>query len=277
MTGSLTRQQVKKFHKAGQVGPIAALNANEVSFYRKQLESAEATYGETLTLMPGQVRAKTHLLFTWMDKLIRHSRVLDAVESLIGSDILVYHLTCWLKEPGDGTFVSWHQDGTYFGLEPFEQVTAWVALTDATPENGCLRFLPGSHKDGQRGHVLGATHGNLLSNGQYIDITNDEEKGIHLPVPAGQVSLHHTHLIHSSGPNRTSERRIGIGISYIPPHVRFVGKGQKRVTLVRGKDSYGHFGQERPPATDFDKAARAHHKEMCAEFFASHGAKNWKP
>ena len=275
MTGSLTRQQVADFHASGQLGPIAALTADEVANYRRRLEAVVAAHGGPLTSLPGKVRTKTHRLFTWMDVLIRHSKVLDAVESLIGSNILVYHLTCWLKEPGDGAFVSWHQDGTYFGLEPFEQVTAWIALTDATPQNGCLRILPGSHKGGQRVHVLGDTHGNLLSNGQHVDMAIDEGQGIHVAVPAGQVSLHHTHLVHCSGQNRTPERRIGIGISYIPPHVRFIGKGRKRATLVRGADRYGHFGRERPPAADFDGAARAYHAKVCAEFFDSHGAKNW--
>ena len=87
-----------------------------------------------------------------MDELVRHPKVLDAVESLIGPDIMIYHLTSWFKEPGDGTHVSWHQDGTYFGLEPYEQITAWIALTDATPEMGCIKIIPGSQVIGQRPH-----------------------------------------------------------------------------------------------------------------------------
>ena len=276
MTDSLTPQQVAQFRETGQVGPVAALTAEEVVDTRGCLEAVEADHGKSLTQLPGKARTKTHLLFTWMNRLIRHPKVLDAVESLIGPDILVYHLTSWLKEPGDGAFVSWHQDGTYFYLEPFEEVTAWIALTDATPENGCLRILPGSHSGGQRAHVPGETRGNLLSNGQHVDMAIDAAQAIYVAVPAGQISLHHTHLVHCSGPNRTGERRIGIGVSYIPPHVRFVGAGRKRVTLVRGEDRYGHFDRETPPAVDFDETARAHHAEVCAQFFDSHGSTNWR-
>lgn len=275
MTGTLTDKQVAHFHATGQIGPISALSVEEVTKYRGALQDFEAEQGRTLTELPGKIRTKTHLLFTWMDELIRHPKVLDAVESIIGPNILVYHLTSWLKEPNDGAFVSWHQDATYFYLEPFEQVTAWIALTDATPDNGCLQILPGSHQGGQREHVLRDPRGNLLSNGQHVDMAIDEDKAIHVSVPAGQMSLHHTHLVHCSGPNKTDDRRIGIGVSYIPTHVRFTGEGPKRATLVRGQDRYNHFGAETPPLADFDGAARSHHAEVCAEFFSSHGSRNW--
>jgi non-heme Fe2+,alpha-ketoglutarate-dependent halogenase len=275
MSGSLTEHEVARFSATGHTGPVAALSPKEVAHYRGKLEVFEAEQGQPLTALPGKVRTKTHLLFTWMNELARHPKVLDAVESLIGPDILLYHLTSWLKEPRDGSYVSWHQDSTYFYLEPFEQVTAWIALTDATPENGCLQILPGSHKHGQREHVIGDPRGNLLSNGQHIELSIDEREAIPVVVPSGHVSLHHTHLVHSSGPNETDERRIGIGVSYIPPHVRFVGEGTKSVTLVRGSDPFGYFGRETPPTADFDEAARNHHAEKCMEFFESHGSRNW--
>ena len=104
-----------------------------------------------------------------MDELVRHPKVLDAVESIIGPNILIYHLTSWLKEPHEPSHVSWHQDGTYFGLEPAEQVTAWIALTDSTAEMGCIKILPGSHVIGQKPHKDTSVPGNLLSRGQTIE------------------------------------------------------------------------------------------------------------
>ena len=87
MGGLLTEDQVSNYAATGQVGPVSLLDADEVSYYRAKLESAESAFGEPLSQVPGQFRAKTHLLYTWMDDLVRHDKILDAVESLIGPDI----------------------------------------------------------------------------------------------------------------------------------------------------------------------------------------------
>lgn len=273
MSATLTEKQTEHYRRTGQVGPVAILSVEEVDYYRSNLEAAEAALGDPLSRVPGQFRAKTHLLYTWMDGLVRHPGILDAVESLIGPDILLYHLTCWIKEPGDGSFVSWHQDGTYFNLTPAEHVTAWVALSDATPESGCMRMLPGSHQGGQQDHEKGRADGNLLSNGQQVALEIDENKAIDIVVPSGSVSFHHTHIVHSSGPNNSDDRRIGIGISYIPTRVRFLGEGRVPAALVRGHDEYGHFDPEERPKADLDEGARNFHAAACDRFFASHGSK----
>jgi hypothetical protein len=204
-----------------------------------------------------------------MDELVRHPKVLDAVESVIGPDILIYHLTSWLKEPNDPAHVSWHQDGTYFGLEPAEQITAWIALTDATPEMGCIKILPGSHVIGQRPHKDTFSPGNLLSRGQTIEHKLDYTSYVMMPLKAGQISLHHTHVVHSSEPNRTNQRRIGIGVSYIPPRCRLISGARVSAALVRGHDDYGHFDLEPRPAGDFDVASRAAHAAAVERFFES--------
>jgi len=204
-----------------------------------------------------------------MDELVRHPKVLDAVESIIGPNILIYHLTSWLKEPNDPSHVSWHQDGTYFGLEPFEQITAWIALTDATPEMGCVKILPGSHVIGQRPHKDTAVPGNLLSRGQTIEHKMDYTRYVMMPLRAGQISLHHTHIVHSSEPNRTRQRRIGIGVSYIPPRCRLMNEARVSATLVRGRDDFGHFDPEPRPTGDFDAGSRAAHAAAVERFFES--------
>ena len=274
--GTLSEDQVAHYSKTGQVGPIEILTRNEISYFRGKLETAERALGVPLSRSLGQFRAKTHLLYTWMDELVRHSGVLDAIESLIGHDILIYHLTCWIKEPGDGSFVTWHQDGTYFNLSPAEHVTAWIALSDATRESGCMRILPGSHLRGQQEHDNGPTEGNLLSNGQKVSIDIDESKAIDVEVPAGCVSFHHTHVVHSSGPNRSHDRRIGIGVSYIPTRVCFLGEGRVPAGLVRGRDKFRNFDPEFRPTADLDGGARAFHAEACRVFFSSHGSKRNK-
>ncbi len=269
MPATLTPSQVEQYQRDGYLFPIDCLTQDEVRHYRGRLEAFEHEQGGTFGRLPGLVRSKSHLLFDWMDELVRHPRVLDAVESVIGPNILIYHLTSWLKEPHDGTHVSWHQDGTYFGLDPAEQITAWIALTDSTPEMGCIKLLPGSHVIGQQPHRDVVSPGNLLSRGQTIDRKMDYDKFVLMPLRAGQISLHHTHLVHRSEPNQTDRRRIGIGVSYIPTHCRLINDVRVTAALVRGHDAYGHFDQEPRPAGNFDPAARLAHAAAVDRFFES--------
>jgi hypothetical protein len=269
MAGSLSPEQVAHYHREGFVFPIDCLAPGEVSYFRGRLEEFERAQGDTFGKLPGLVRSKSHLLFAWMDELVRHPKVLDAVESIIGPDILIYHLTSWLKEPNEASHVSWHQDGTYFGLEPPEQITAWIALTDATAEMGCIKVLPGSHAIGQRPHKDTFSAGNLLSRGQTIQERLDYTKYTMMPLKAGQISLHHTHIVHSSEPNRSDRRRIGIGVSYIPPHCRLINDVRVTASLVRGQDRFGYFDLEPRPSGDFDPESRAVHAAAVERFFES--------
>src|SRR6266508_6494004 len=146
---ALSDAQVARYQEDGFLCPLPALSAAEARDCRAMLEAFEASQGRALGRLPGQLRAKTHLLFPWLDRLVRHPAVLAAVEDLIGPDLLVYHLTMWIKEPGDDAVVSWHQDGTYFGLDPAVQhVTAWVALSDSTPETKLRRRAAGKPRVG---------------------------------------------------------------------------------------------------------------------------------
>jgi hypothetical protein len=159
------------------------------------------------------------------------------------------------------------------GLDPADRhVTAWVALSDSTPATGCVTVLPGSHRLGQMAHTSHRSAANLLSNGQQVAAEVDGTRVVPLVVCAGEFSLHHTHLLHSSEPNRGRDRRIGVGISYIPAWVRHVGPHRLTASLVRGRDGHGHFDPEPRPRADFDAEARAAHAEACARFFGSHGS-----
>jgi non-haem Fe2+, alpha-ketoglutarate-dependent halogenase len=266
---SLSAEQVAQYRRVGFLFPVDCLTPDEVCHYRTCLETFERDQGDTFGRLPDLVRSKSHLLFTWMDELVRHPKVLDAVESVIGPNTLIYHLTSRLKEPHDPSHVSWHQDGTYFGLEPAEQITAWIALTDSTPEMGCIRLLPGSHTIGQRPHKDTTTPGSLLSRGQTIEHKLDYANFVMMSLKAGQISLHHTHLVHSSEPNRTNQQRIGIGVSYIPTHCRLANDVRVTAALVRGRDEYGNFDPEPRPTGDFDAGARAIHSAAVHRFFES--------
>jgi non-heme Fe2+,alpha-ketoglutarate-dependent halogenase len=263
MPRKLTPEQIERYERDGFVFPLAAFGREEAAGYRRRLEAFEVTVGRQI----GKgFNFKPHLLFTWVDEIVHHPAVLDAVEDLIGPDIRLFHLTVWPKNAQDPAFVGWHQDATYFGLEPSLQVTAWVALTDASIEAGCMEVIVGSHKRGQLHHHETEAAHNLLSRGQTISADLDRGGTEFMPVEAGQFSLHHTHLVHSSPPNRSDDRRIGLGISYIPTHVRCTSPTRVTAMLVRGIDRFGHFDDERRPRVDFGDSERAFHAEAVARF-----------
>jgi hypothetical protein len=263
----LTATEIERYQTDGYLPGRRLLTPEETAFYRA---GCERCCGPVLPV-PGRRqssnRVKPYLLFPWAASLVRHPRVLDCVEDLIGPDIMVFHTTVWLKEPHSENFVPWHQDATYFGLAPFEHVTAWVALTDSTPENGCVQIIPGSHTTGQRPHFDQPDPKAMLSRGQTLADRVDERQAVDLVLAAGDVSFHHTLAFHRSGINRSGERRIGIGFSYIPTRVRHIGTTRLSATLVRGTDHYGHFDHEPAPVTDEDDAALAAHADSVARFW----------
>jgi non-heme Fe2+,alpha-ketoglutarate-dependent halogenase len=266
MGKKLTDAQIETYRRDGFVYPVDAFTTEQARRYRRAMEDFETSQGTELT--KGH-NFKPHLLFTWVDEIVHSPAVLDAVEDVIGPNIRLFHLSVWPKNAHDPAYVSWHQDATYFGLEPAVQVTAWVALTDASVEAGCMEVIPGSHKLGQLHHAEhGATH-NLLSRGQTITGDFDKSRTEFMPVRAGQFSLHHTHLLHNSRPNMSNDRRIGLGISYIPTNVRCSSSTRLTAMLVRGTDTYGHFDDEPRPRVDYGDAERAAHADAVARFRAS--------
>jgi non-heme Fe2+,alpha-ketoglutarate-dependent halogenase len=259
----LSDDDIARYHRDGFLAPVDAFTTAEARRYRDCLEAVEREDGRRFG--KGN-NFKPHLLFRWVDEIVHHPAVLDAVEDLIGPDIRLYHLTVWPKEAHDPAFVSWHQDATYFGLDPALHVTAWVALTDASIDAGCMEVVPGSHGRGQLHHGEVESPDNMLSRGQTLTAAFDRHDTRFMAVKAGQMSLHHTHLIHRSGPNMTGDRRIGLGISYIPTSVRCRTRVRQSAMLVRGRDRYGHFDDERRPQADCGPAERAAHAEAVARF-----------
>jgi non-haem Fe2+, alpha-ketoglutarate-dependent halogenase len=251
----LTEAAVRQYRDQGYFAPIPALPRAEADRLRGRLEAFEAGAGP----LAGKLRHKSHLLFTWLNDLIRHPRILDAVEDVIGPDILCWGSSFFIKEPHNPGFVSWHQDSTYWGLDPADVVTAWVAFSDSNAANGAMRVIPGSHLMDQVPHRDTFRPENLLSRGQEVTVDVDERQAVMLELAAGEMSLHHVRLIHGSDPNPSGMRRIGFAIRYIPTHVRQVAGSHDSATLVRGTDRYGHFEPEQRPDGDMSEAAQAHH------------------
>ncbi len=258
MTNELTREQGARYAADGCAFPIDVLSRAEAAQYRRCLEDMEARCGN-LHYSP-----KPHLTFTFVDELIRDARVLDPVESILGPNLLVWDSTFIIKEAKDTRFVSWHQDLTYWGLEPPDVVSVWLALSSSTPESGCMRVVPGSHTRQLPHHDTFAEQ-NILSRGQEVAVHVDEREAVDVVLAPGQMSLHHGKVIHGSAPNRSDDRRIGFNIQYLPTYVRQVVGRRDSATLVRGVDSYHHFEPERRPSADFTAEALVAFRKGIAE------------
>lgn len=261
----LDADALARFKRDGYLFPIRVMSAEDAAGYRRELEAYEADAGGPIA---GNLRHKTHLLFTWASEIAHNPAILDAVESILGPDILLWGSSFFIKEPHTTSFVSWHQDGTYWGLDGPDVVTAWVALADAPVESGAMRFWPQSHLKAQIPHHDTFAEDNLLSRGQEIEVDVPDDEGVDVPLKAGEMSLHHVLLVHGSKPNQSNDRRIGFALRYIPTSVAQT-KTRDHATLVRGKDAFGHFELEPRPAGDLDAAAReAHRASMAAQVSA---------
>lgn len=269
MLKRLTATQVEEYETEGFTCPVPVLSTAEVREARAAIEAFEAKTGRTFDYPE---KSKSYLLFDWAEKLIRHPAMLDAVEDLIGPDIMVYHTTMWIKDSGTPQYIAWHQDGTYFYLDPQLHVTAWVALSDASVEAGCMHVLPGSHLDGQQDHADDTSPDNLILRGQAIFGKFEGEKGTPMPLKAGEMSLHHTRLVHCSHPNNAPDRRMGFGISYIPAHVRDIGSTPGSAMLVRGEDRQGNFVREQRIGGELSPEAYTNHERLMKAFRARQDA-----
>jgi non-heme Fe2+,alpha-ketoglutarate-dependent halogenase len=260
MTTRLSSSAVERYRRDGFYFPVRVLAPGEALGYRHRLEALEAAHGGRLT---AELRQKPHLLLTWLADLVRHPAILDAVEDVLGPNLLVWSTSFFIKEAHDPAFVSWHQDATYWGLSEPDVVTAWVAFTDATVENGAMRMVPGSHGEQLAHRDTFAPH-NLLSRGQEIEVAVDAGRGVDVVLRAGEMSLHHVRMVHGSPANRSDDRRIGFAIRYLPTYVRQVAGAEDGAMLVRGVDDYHHFVAEHPPTADLTPGARAHHAQAVA-------------
>ncbi|MCK8784225.1 phytanoyl-CoA dioxygenase family protein [Roseomonas sp. NAR14] len=247
MPGSLTDEQVEHFRREGWLCPFDAIGPDEAAANLAALDSYDGRLGPDATL---RLKIKAQVVAPWMTALARNPRILDAVESLIGPDILLFGTSVFAKKARDVRFVSWHQDSAYYGLDPHEEVTAWVALTPSTVANGCLRVLPRSHRMADFRHEETYDPENLLARGQTIrDI--DESQAVDMELQAGQFSLHHERTAHCSAPNPSDQRRVGVAFFYMPAHTRST-LGRRGALLVRGEDRHGHWDRDPEPRMDLD-------------------------
>ena len=245
----LSSNQLKQYEDEGFVSPINIFSKEKAKEIRNEIELIEKE-------MPGELdksgRYNAHLISPLLDEVTHNPKILDAVQSLIGENILVCGTTLFIKNPNEKGFVSYHQDAKYIGLEPLNWVTAWVAITDSNEHNGCMRMWSGSHKDNLKEHEQMFNEGNLLTRGQTVNNV-PKEKTTPLVLEAGQMSLHHPTVVHGSDLNKSDDRRIGFVIqSYIGSNVKQV-LGKNGVQLARGKDDYNFHETIGRPKSLMDK------------------------
>jgi ectoine hydroxylase-related dioxygenase (phytanoyl-CoA dioxygenase family) len=239
----LTTKQLQDYNDHGYVAPIDVLTSDEAYEIRKEIEKIENRWP---TELDGLGRNYVHMISPVFDKVCHNSKILDAVESIIGKDILVGGTTLFIKDPDNKSFVSWHQDAKYIGFEPHNWVTAWLAITDANEENGCMRMWSGTHKEKIREHKNTFNTSNLLTRGQTVQNVPLEDT-VPNELKAGQLSLHHPMIVHGSTPNRSNYRRIGFVIqSYIGTNVDQV-IGKVYVQQARGTDTFKYHEHTKRP------------------------------
>ncbi|PIW26732.1 MAG: phytanoyl-CoA dioxygenase [Rhodospirillales bacterium CG15_BIG_FIL_POST_REV_8_21_14_020_66_15] len=256
MLKALTTEALRQFREEGYYSPVDVLPPEEARGLRDRIEAFEADQGAPVN---GLQRNKSHLLFKWLDDLIRDDRIVDMMEDILGPDILCWNTLFWTKEPGSGQYVSWHQDSNYWGLAGGEVVTAWLALSEASEEAGCMRVMPGTHLGPPLKHEDLYHADNMLTRGQEITQGIDEAKAVLMPLRPGQMSLHNIRLAHASGPNMSADRRVGISLHYMPAKaMQSVGQWDS-AALVRGEDRFGHFEHTPRVTADMDPDAVAFH------------------
>ena len=254
----LTQQQIDTYRRDGCVFPIRVMSAEAAAEMRSRLEEFERKAGGPLK---GDLRHKSHLLFTWLAELVRRDTVVDAIEDLYGPNLFCWTTNFFIKEGRTPAFVSWHQDSTYWGLDRPDVVTAWIAFTDSNEANGAMGFVPGTHTTDQIPHRDTFDRDNLLTRGQEVAVDVDDSKAVTIELKAGEMSLHHVRLVHGSPPNPSPDRRIGFAIRYIPTSVRQIA-GEDSATHVRGVDEFHNFEHEPRPTRDMDPEFVALHKAI---------------
>ena len=206
-------------------------------------------------IVSARIRVRAVLAFKWLLDVARAPEISGALRDTIGPNVILFLSGVWSKQPGAGKFVSWHQDGAYNPFDRNVGATAWIALTDSTPERGCIRMIPGSHLLDHVEHRETYDPGNLLSRGQTV-VGVDEKSSVDMVLRPGQFSVHHEQVVHGSAPNDASARRLGISFACVPSEAVPLS-GLSSGVLIAGENLPGHWELNREPAFDLDPVGMA--------------------
>jgi len=251
---SFAQSEVSRYWDDGFVFPIRVLSEQETNACRSELETIEHEFGNANLPRPLKeyLRVHSHTVLPLAARLATHVNVLNAVEAILGSSIMIWGAEFFIKEAHSDKIVSMHQDLTYWGFgDTSNQVTAWIALSPATVESGCMELVKASHKNAILPHTDTHAENNMLSRGQEVNVDVNAEDCTPIILQPGEMSLHHGLTIHGSKENRTNDRRIGFAIRYINPEAVQLGDHREYTMMARGIDNSSSFKHYAPPSTSF--------------------------
>ena len=235
------------YKKAGFISPIEVLSNAEVETLLKSLKDGQDRVdGDEKKL--SALNSYPHFLLPHFNELISHQNIVQQAKKILGENLIVWGVSLFIKEAHSQKIVSWHQDLTHWDLDDAEEVTCWVALSKVTKENGCMRFVPGSHMQKIVPHNDTFDENNMLSRGQEIAVEVNEADAVHIELKPGQASFHHGHLFHASGPNTSDVKRVGVAIRYIKTSMRQASGERPAVYLASGRDDFGYFENAASPS-----------------------------
>lgn len=233
---TLAPEMIDSYQGNGIVFPVPVLSAAEVAEFRGELEAL---------IEDRQRRADNlHLQFPWAYRLASHQALLDAVEGILGPELLIDGNLVFHKPPHDESYASWHQDSVYSGWHLTPSVSAWIALTVSEPANGCMRVIPGSHKHGLLEHDNVQDPNLLNKRGERLRMDVDESQAVDVMLKPGEMSLHHTNIIHGSNPNTSDGPRIGFIVRFV---TNASTNRDRQVMRVRGNADCSHLRLAEPP------------------------------
>ncbi|NKB60720.1 MAG: phytanoyl-CoA dioxygenase family protein [Gammaproteobacteria bacterium] len=250
----LNQAEISHYHENGYVIPEFSLDSETITTIKKIHNDFVHDHPEFMDYCPA--------ILPWVPQFVniaRNPRILKMVSQLIGDDIALWNSSFFAKPPHVGSKTPWHQDGKYWAMRPLATCTVWIAIDDATMENGCLQVVSGSHKDQRIKHHELNTQKNLALNLELSATEIDHSRINHLELSAGQISLHDVYLVHGSEANTSPNPRRGMTLRFMPTTSHFDreierqlfdGKEEKNnafkplpIYLMRGVDRCGrnHF------------------------------------
>lgn len=241
-------EKVQRYEESGIVFPVPVVSPNELQRFQKEFQELELRAGgvQKYTAFP-------HLYFPWVWELAMLPQLLDAAEDLIGPDLVIDSSLLLCKYARDPAFAPWHQDGVHSGWYKTPSVSAWIALVDATPANGCMQVIPGSHRGGRMAHSDEVRENSLFGPGAEIEVEVDESQAVCVALAAGEASFHHSSIVHGSPPNRSDQKRISLIVRFVTPLFR-----ERHATVpgvrARGSADLSHMTVlETPPSGEPDE------------------------
>lgn len=252
---TLTSDQVRQYNERGYVFPLDVFSPAEIAEHRayfdELMDAAVAAGWNSFSINGWQTRC------TGIYDLVNEPRILDYVQDLLGENLVCWATHYFSKLPGDTKRVAYHQDASYWPLTPSKTVTVWLAIDDADIDNGAMKFIPGSHRDGQIAFDWSKPEEENVLNQSVHDPEKHGGEPVVIEMKAGQVSLHSDLLLHGSEPNSSDRRRCGLTMRFAPPDVKPLNSWGGTAIIARGRDTHGHWGHtERPVSDDIPQRAR---------------------